>query len=551
MTKKDPFNELFFNSRVPYYNDDSDYSTNANSYYDDLARFRKMLQYLAEKVGHYDKELQDRFDEWDKLIAKFPENVENLLIQWLKDGTLEQIINENIFGELNQKIQILDNEFKAFLIKYGKDQDTIKKELYDKPDLKGYYTEHTIKMYRDKKSNTTYWLAKIPKYDTDGNIIRLQTSITPKKYRDNAITIRDFANREGTTLCINASTFSTTSNRLHGLYMVDGEVISEGVSDPFKYTLAFNDQNELKIYAPNVTASQVKAEGYTNALTGFMPLIENGKSVSEAVLNSAKENGSKIIDNPHPRTCIGQGKNGEIYFLVCTGRLAGEYGMTGRDLIRVMLSHGMVTGFMLDGGGSSTMVEHGSVVNRLSGAKSGDNGGTEREVGNALFIRKPVPPSPASKLLMKKIGDSAFTSHSFTSLLEGMRQTSSTWYDMNKYLVNGWTSLSSVGSNNCRFFINTDGVITMMGTIKGGNGQSVFMQLPPEIAPMFSQHFIAIGNSVGEIFKIIIGTDGNMTIYDWKNGGTGLIEYCKLDGIRFQINPKHMGTQPPKFTPFG
>lgn len=549
--KKDPFYERYFNSRVPYYNDDSDYTTNAPSYYDDLARFRKMLQYLAEKVGHYDKELQKRFEEWDELIQKFPENVENLLIQWLKDGTLETIINENIFGELNQKIALLDNELKEFLIKYGTDQNYINSELYDKPDLRGYYTEHTIQQLRDKKSNTSYTLAKIPKYDNEGNIIRIQSAITPVKYRDNAKTIRDFANREGTTLAINASTFSTTSNRLHGLYMVDGEVISEGVSDPFKYTLAISETNEMKIYAPNVSASQVKAEGYTTALTGFVPLIENGESVSQTTLDIAKNNDSTIIESPHPRTAIGQDANGNTYFLTCTGRLAGEYGMTGYDLIRVMLSHGMVLGFMLDGGGSTTMVEHGSIVNRLSGGKSGDNGGTEREVGNAIYIRKSKPPTPSSRLLMKKIGDSAFISHKFTGLLEGMRLTSSTWYDMNNYLTNGWKSLSSVGSNNCRFHINTDGTIQMMGTIKGGKGQSVFMKLPPAIAPMFSTHHIAIGNKVGEIFKIIIETSGEMIVYDWSKGGEDVIEYVKLDSIRFAINPKLMGTQKPTFTPFG
>lgn len=88
----------------PWYNDKTDYNTNAPSYYDYLARMHKLIHLLADRIWEYDKELAKRFEEWDKLIEKFPENVENLLIEWMKDGTLDEIINENIFKNLNSKI---------------------------------------------------------------------------------------------------------------------------------------------------------------------------------------------------------------------------------------------------------------------------------------------------------------------------------------------------------------------------------------------------------------------------------------------------------------
>lgn len=98
-----PFSSITDHSRRPYYNDESDYNTNSPSYYDDLSRKQRLIQYLAEKVGMYDVELEKRFKEWDELISKFPENVENLLIEWMEDGTLDKIINENIF---NMKLDI-------------------------------------------------------------------------------------------------------------------------------------------------------------------------------------------------------------------------------------------------------------------------------------------------------------------------------------------------------------------------------------------------------------------------------------------------------------
>ncbi|MEI2420822.1 hypothetical protein V6O07_11160, partial [Arthrospira platensis SPKY2] len=198
---------------------------------------------------------------------------------------------------------------------------------------------------------------------------------------------------------------------------------------------------------------------------------------------------------------------------------------------------------------SSTMVEYGSVVNRVSGSVLQENGGTERPVGNVLYIKKDEP-SEESKKLMEIIGESAFRSHRFTMMLEGMRFLPSSWYSMEKYLMNGWKNFSSTGSNACRFHIHTNNQITMMGTIAGGQSGTVFMKLPPEIAPMFTTHHIAIGNTSGEIYKIVVGTDGTMTVYNWNPDIVkDTIEYVKLDDIAFAINPPVQGKPQPPFTP--
>lgn len=89
---------------VPFYSDSADYNTNSKSYYDDLARKNKLIEILAKRIWEYDEELAKRFEEWDKNLEEFPEDVEKLLIEWLKDGTLDDIINKNIFKDLNTKI---------------------------------------------------------------------------------------------------------------------------------------------------------------------------------------------------------------------------------------------------------------------------------------------------------------------------------------------------------------------------------------------------------------------------------------------------------------
>lgn len=119
-------------SRRPYYNDETDYVTNSPSYYDDLARKEKLIKYLATKIGAYDKELEKRFLAWDKNLEEFPENVEKLLVRWLKDGTLDEIINKNIFTDLNVDIDTVKKsiiELKAKDINLSSDIDGVKSML--------------------------------------------------------------------------------------------------------------------------------------------------------------------------------------------------------------------------------------------------------------------------------------------------------------------------------------------------------------------------------------------------------------------------------------
>lgn len=91
----------------PFYSDRADYNTNAPSYYDDLARKQHLFEILAHRIWEYDEELAKRFEEWDRLIENFPEDVKKLLERWLQDGTLADIINEEIFEDLNTLINDL------------------------------------------------------------------------------------------------------------------------------------------------------------------------------------------------------------------------------------------------------------------------------------------------------------------------------------------------------------------------------------------------------------------------------------------------------------
>lgn len=88
----------------------------------------------------------------------------------------------------------------------------------------------------------------------------------------------------------------------------------------------------------------------------------------------------------HPRTGVGISRDSNTVFLITVdGRQESSSGMSLTEFARLMLQVGVYEGLNLDGGGSTTMVIDGRVVNHPS-----DPGG-EREVGNALLVVQAVP----------------------------------------------------------------------------------------------------------------------------------------------------------------
>ena len=69
----------------------------------------------------------------------------------------------------------------------------------------------------------------------------------------------------------------------------------------------------------------------------------------------------------HPRTVIGQYANGDLIFIVIDGRRPGwSKGISLEGMQIKLLELGVVNAYNLDGGGSSTMVFNGEVLNRPS-----------------------------------------------------------------------------------------------------------------------------------------------------------------------------------------
>jgi hypothetical protein len=112
----------------------------------------------------------------------------------------------------------------------------------------------------------------------------------------------------------------------------------------------------------------------------------------------------------HPRTAVGWNEGGDIWLVTVDGRQPGtSEGMTMRELADLMMKLGATEAINLDGGGSTTFVTRGLVVNRPSD-RIVERGGRQQIVrqpkrGERVLssVERPV----ASALAVVPIGDAA------------------------------------------------------------------------------------------------------------------------------------------------
>ena len=83
----------------------------------------------------------------------------------------------------------------------------------------------------------------------------------------------------------------------------------------------------------------------------------------------------------NPRTFAGIDARGRVLFVTVDGRQLGDLGLSIPETAAVARSLGMTESINLDGGGSTAMVVHGSLISRPSDASG------ERPVGDAIVIR--------------------------------------------------------------------------------------------------------------------------------------------------------------------
>ncbi|MGE5313576.1 MAG: phosphodiester glycosidase family protein [Acidobacteriota bacterium] len=156
----------------------------------------------------------------------------------------------------------------------------------------------------------------------------------------------------------------------------------------------------------------VPAQKLAQIIAGNGRILRNGVNVSPT--EGYQESGQSFCDARHPRTFVGFNADSSKLFL-CTvdGRQASSLGMSFNEMASFLLTLNVTDAFNFDGGGSTTMVVRGKVVNDPS-----DPGG-ERSVANTLQVVSIAPQGALTSLNIMETRADVFQGSTFQFHAEG------------------------------------------------------------------------------------------------------------------------------------
>jgi len=159
----------------------------------------------------------------------------------------------------------------------------------------------------------------------------------------------------------------------------DGLVLSAGgaLAEELRANLRKGSVVQLEIDLIPTGLCRIDPSEIRQAIAGAPRIVSNGQRDIRVAAESVKPD---VAVGRNPRTAVGICRDGSLIFMVVDGRRESlSQGVTLDELADLLIKLGAVDAVNLDGGGSSTMVVEGAVVNAPSGE-------AERPIGDALLI---------------------------------------------------------------------------------------------------------------------------------------------------------------------
>lgn len=219
--------------------------------------------------------------------------------------------------------------------------------------------------------NTTVYVADVQIAD----ISLLKTALAGNTYARNLTeTTSVQAANAGAILAINGDYYGAQER---GYVLRNGVLYRASAQSGTDALVIGADGNFRIINEGETSADTLVREGAWQVLTFGPALVKDG----QVTVSSSDEVGRAMTSNP--RTAIGQISEGHYLLVVSDGRTKESTGLSLRQLAELMQSLGAQIAYNLDGGGSSTMVFQGRVVNSPT-----TNGRSirERSVSDIVYI---------------------------------------------------------------------------------------------------------------------------------------------------------------------
>ena len=203
----------------------------------------------------------------------------------------------------------------------------------------------------------------------------LQTAFANSTFGRN-VTARtsSIAENANAVLAINGDYYGA---RQSGYVIRNGVIYRSKANRNAEDLVIYQDGSFGIINESEISAQALLVNGAWNVLSFGPALLIDG----EIAVSSGEEVGRAMASNP--RTAIGIVDDLHYLFVVSDGRTNASEGLSLRELAQVLKELGAKTAYNLDGGGSSTMVFQGQVVNNPT---SNGKRITERSVSDIVCI---------------------------------------------------------------------------------------------------------------------------------------------------------------------
>ena len=246
------------------------------------------------------------------------------------------------------------------------------------PSSDGFYTANS---YNDENINITikeYWYNNTSVYVADVTISSsdyLKTVFAKSAYGKNVTDYTsNIAESVKAILAINGDYYGVQESG----YVLKQSVVYRSTSQTNQEDLViYKDGTWDIINENNVSINELINNGAYNVLSFGPALIKDGN----IAVSTTTEVGKSMASNP--RSAIGKISDNHYVFVVSDGRTTASTGLSLYELAEFMKSLSCNIAYNLDGGGSSSLVFNGNVINNPT-----TNGGkiSERKVSDIVYI---------------------------------------------------------------------------------------------------------------------------------------------------------------------
>lgn len=234
--------------------------------------------------------------------------------------------------------------------------------------------------YSDSKTSIT--LKRYRAYDSDiyvaditvSDASALKTALANNTYGRNITdTTSDMADENNAVLAINGDYYGA---RQSGYVIRNGKLYRNTSGD--RDALVIQKNGEFKFVSESETSAEQLLQAGALQVFSFGPVLLNNSEIS---VGENEEVGMAMASNP--RTAVGYLGNNHYVFVVSDGRTSESAGLSLYELASFMKEIGVVDAYNLDGGGSSTMVFKGEIINNPT---TNGHSNQERAVSDIIYI---------------------------------------------------------------------------------------------------------------------------------------------------------------------